>query len=743
MLAGAMAVLGAVALPSVLSVVLTGAFIMLIARGRWRPAGFAASCGALLALTAAQAALERRWPTTEWNAERVVVVDIVDFVRATDDRLQFRCRWRDRRTYVRELRLAWYRSDVRPRIGERWQLTVRLRPPRGLANPGGFDVARYALAVGLDATGYVVPAPTNRRLTAARPGSLALWRRWLADTIATSVAQPAAAGVLIALATGSRHALDGEVRALAGATGTAHLFAISGLHVGLAAAIGMFVGRLLGTAGLLGRRRPARAVIAVCGIGFASGYALLAGFALPTRRALVMLVIALALWVSGRGVGPARALAMALVAVLVHWPLSLLSSSFYLSFGAVGLLMLAAARDRVRRCKATRWRFLRYQGLIGSASLVVGLLLFDLVPWSGFIANLLMIPLIGIVVVPLLFVAAVAGPFQSALLALLGNVVHVALAALRWLAAESDAAAPELPLLCLALAAIVVWLPVSLRSRSPLLIALLLLGRDANPPTPATGCFWADIIDVGQGQAVLVSTRSTATLIDTGPAWPGGSAATGTILPFAARQGVVALDRLIVSHGDNDHAGGASEILQELPVQSTLVGETLVGDQAASVIAYCRRGQNWVADDVQFRILGPPVANSGGNNGSCVLQVSAGQTSLLIPGDIESRAERELVARYGAHLASSIVVMPHHGSASSSSTGFVAAVAPTVAIASAGYRNRWGFPAVDVVRRWQRGGARVLSTGQRGHIRIVGCQRSFTVSAGERRARRRWWHTAN
>ena len=733
-LAGVAAVLIALpALPNPLVVaVLTLALVLAASRRRTR---LILASGAIMIafVTAGQKALERRWPVDDWYNDRDIVATVISFANGDDRRRRFDVRWHDG-ARARVLRLSWYRSDAVPLPGERWQWRVRLRAPRGRLNPGGFDAERYWLAAGVDAIGYIVAADSNRRLQPTPPASVSALRVRLAATIAREIDDPDVAGTLIALATGSRHALTERVRALTAESGTAHLLAISGMHIGLAAAAGLLVGRLLSTPLSLSTRRPARAGAASLAFAVAAAYAALAGFALPTRRALVMLAIVLVLWVSARRADSWSGFALALAIVLLVWPLTVLTSAFLLSFGIVALLLLAASRDRCWHGRIRGGAFLRYQGLLSTASLVIGAVLFGAVPWSGFVANPLLIPLVSFGVVPLLAVGVAIAEITSLPLAASARLMAWGLALLDALSGLTLPLPVTSGVAALLAVGVVVWAPLPARLRL-LLVGLALLATGVTPRgSPGAACATLHVLDVGQGLAVLLRTREHALLVDTGPSWSGGSAARQVVVPALRALDIAALDLVVLSHADNDHAGGARDLAADIPVRRWVSGEPVT----AVATEPCRRGQRWQIGIVAIDVLGPPDDARSGNNASCVLLVTVAATRILLPGDIEAAAERELLGA-GHDVAADIVLLPHHGSASSSTPEFVNAVGAHVAIAAAGFGNRWGFPAASVVRRWQDAGTRVLATGKRGALAATICSNGLSMSAGRRRTKPRWW----
>ncbi|MEM8983079.1 MAG: DNA internalization-related competence protein ComEC/Rec2 [Pseudomonadota bacterium] len=735
LLGGAWLIIGSTSLPSIAALAGACALLSIVSR-RLRPLLILAGIGAVTMTVAAERALMQRWPLQDWYVDQTIDGVVHSFVAGDARRISFLFRGDIDGHGERLIRVQWYRAPPAvPRLGERWRLTLRLRAPRGVVNPGGFDVERHALSESVNATAYVVNRATNERLQPTPPPSVAAWRHRVAESISTHVSDPDHAGMLVALAVGSRHALTPAMRELTLATGTAHLLAVSGLHIGLAAVGGAAVGRLVTAPMLLLRGVTPRLIVALFALVSAGGYALAAGFAVPTRRALLMIAIGLAVWVLRRPLASPRSYSLALLAVFCLWPMSALGVSVYLSFGMVGLLLIVAWRSRVLANGKPRFAMLRIQALLSLAALPIGLGLFGAAPWFGIAANVLMIPLVSFIIVPALLLVVALPSLAAWVLPLLDRLLALALPVLDALAGVATLLPVSPPLLPLVLIAVLIWTPLAAQLRAALaLLAAAGLIASESPPV-RTDCAAIAVIDVGQGQAVLLRAGQSSTLIDTGASWATGSVAQTTIVPLLRRQRIARLDRLIVSHSDNDHAGGAHDIVRAFRPRQVISGEAL---PAGLPSTRCRRGQQWSDGGVTLSILGPESSRFSGNDASCVVQVQAGAFRVLIPGDIEARGEQRLLAS-GADVASDVVVMPHHGSASSSTPAFIAAVDARYAIASAGYRNRWQFPRSAIVRRWQEAGARVLSTGSRGLIGVTLCSDGVRISGGERMRRPRWW----
>lgn len=457
---------------------------------------------------------------------------------------------------------------------------------------------------------------------------------------------------------------------------------------------------------------------------------MLAGFGIPAQRTLYMLgVVALAL-VSGRALHARQVLGAALLLVLLFDPWAVRAAGFWLSFGAVALLFYVANGRLGQGHWLVAWLRAQWAILLGLMPLLLALFQqFSLV--SPF-ANALAIPVVSLVVTPLTLLGAVPGfawafDLAHALLIPLMDFLH-------WLATWPGAlwqqhAPPPWAVPLALLGAAWLLLPRGFPARG--LGAVLFLPLFFIPPErPAAGELAVTVLDVGQGQAVHVRTATHDLIFDTGPDFGGAADAGNRILvPYLRAVGVMRLDRLIVSHADSDHAGGAESLLAAVP--------------AGSVERRCVAGDVWEWDGVRFHVLHPPAADYArklpSNALSCVLKIDADQGSVLIPADIEGKAERELLERHGAALRADILVAPHHGGKKTSSPAFVAAVGAREVIFPVGYRNRFGHPHPEVVERYA--GANIHRTDRDGAVTLkVGA--GGTAIVHEREARRRYWHNA-
>jgi competence protein ComEC len=622
------------------------------------------------------------------------------------------------------LRLAWYQAPVRPQPGESWQLVVRLKRRNGFANPGGFDHEAQLFRDGIGATGYVRDDARNERLATAtwRHADLRV-RAWIAARIASALDDHRALGILQGLAVGDTQAMtDAQWRVLA-ATGTTHLMAISGLHISMIAALGAWA------AGHLVRLRRAQALRltrwhgqVIGGLTVAFLYSILAGLSVPTQRTLITLCIWFAARALRREASSSHAFGLALIAVLIVDPFAPLAVGAWLSFGAVAVLLFGlSGRLGTDRLLAgfTRTQLIVTIGL--TPLLAVGFGQLSLV--SPF-ANALAVPLFTLILVPTVLIGALVASFSLStgglILGLASAICVHAWPALEWLAtlphAQWHPAHAGTLAACASVAGVLLLLAPGIHAMRWVGVLLCLPALMDRPPPPLHGDFRVATLDVGQGLAVIVTTHSHVLVYDAGPAFQSGRD-TGemVVLPYLRDRGIRRVDLLAVSHGDLDHRGGANSVLAGMPADAVLTGPSVA--PLVQPATLCRAGMRWTWDAVEFEVLHPMTAvHERDNDSSCVIRIASRAGSVLLTGDIEAAAERSLVA--SGLPRTTIVIVPHHGSRSSSTDAFTVATRPELAIASAGYRNRWNFPRPDVVDRWRAVGARVLATSESGAIEV-------------------------
>jgi competence protein ComEC len=524
---------------------------------------------------------------------------------------------------------------------------------------------------------------------------------------------------------------------------------ISGLHVtmvsGLFAALVMAAWR---RSERLVLALPAKKAAALAGFLAALTYCLISGFAVPAQRTLYMIgAVALCLWL-GRTSSASRVLALALAVVLLADPWAVLSPGYWLSFGAVGVILFVVSGRTLRAHWLVEWGKVQWAVTLGLTPLL--LLLFQQVSLISPVANAVAIPLVSLVVTPLALLGAVLPvelPLRLAHLLLEGLMpVLDWLARLEGAVWQQHAPVPwTLPFACLG----VLWLllPRGFPARwlgVPLLVPLIAVA----PSGPGPGELWVTVFDVGQGLAVLARTQRHTLLYDTGPRFNAfADSGSRVIFPYLRGEGIARLDALVISHDDNDHAGGALSVLASLPVDalwSSLPRQHPLLELSPLRLP-CRAGQGWTWDGVRFGFLHPGEqgiedALRPGNDRSCVLRISNEAGSLLLTGDIEWRAERELLQKFSAELSADALIVPHHGSTTSSTEEFVERVGARYAVFAAGYRNRFGHPREEVLARYRRRGSAILRTDETGAVHMRFTREGIAIERERERARR-YWHS--
>jgi len=646
------------------------------------------------------------------------------------------------------IKLSWYNRE-RPylHIGERWQFSVRIKQPHGFYNQGGFDYERSTLLQNVRAVGYVVHKAHYERLADVKGYYLTRLRHYLGEEIAKKLSGSKLLGFIQALSLGLRHHIDDNQWEVLQRTGTSHLMAISGLHIGLVA------GLVYGLISWCWRRSswlmlkiPAPIASAWAGIIAAVIYSALAGFAIPTQRALTMIIIVMSAVIARRTVMSWYVLAFAAVVVLLIDPFASWSMGFWLSFGAVaviyfaiqGRLSLQTLWDKVGR---TQW--VVFVGLMpltlaffGQFSLISPFINAIAVPWAGFI------------VVPLSLIGTLFIPFSSWLAEYLLIAADYSLRGLWWLMATSSQwpfAVMELTIsrtwiIGLALLGIIILLmPRGMPARYTGFILLLPL-YFWQEDSPKVGEFWFTLLDVGQGLSAVVRTANHVLVYDTGDFFsPGFDAGSSVIVPYLKYQGISKVDMLMLSHQNSDHTGGARSLMDKIGVQQLIT--SFPYNYKNHTALFCKAGQRWVWDNVEFAVLHPQKLEKDANNNSCVLQVKTRDNQLLLTGDIEKRAEQSLVARWGKALRSTVLVAPHHGSMTSSTPTFIAAVAPSYVLYPVGYLNRFGFPKAAIWQRYRQWQAMQLQTDKTGSLTFIFPQVGGVLPPrAYREEERRFWH---
>jgi competence protein ComEC len=684
---------------------------------------------------------------------------------------------------LRKISLSWYAGrDVSS--GQHWRFKVRLKRPRGYASPGAFDYHVWLLEQGIDARGYVRTDKGNQLLAKqSRIPSLDAVRADLLKNILALLKNNDYAGVIAALVIGDKSAITEQQWQLFKASGTIHLIAISGLHVGIIALLAYWlVFQLARRCEALCLLVPAQLLACFAAIFSSAVYCALAGFSLPTTRAFIMVTVLMAGRLLKREWRPSTAILCALFIILLINPLAVHSSGFWLSFAAVAALIYGFS------CRISPggfwWRWIRPQWLVFLALSPVLLLVFYQLPWLSPLANFLAIPYFSFLVVPLALAGGLLSPLSRGIaepvLHAAAKLIDYACKVLEWLVKQGAALESAglrfagleiqtpvlqgLPLILVVVMGILLLLsPRALPGRH-LAWLLLILPWLVEPDPIPQGDYVVNVLDVGQGLAVVVQTASYTLIFDTGPSYGANfDLGAAVVLPFLQSKGVDRVDRMIISHNDNDHIGGMISLLGAIPVQDLLFGEPKAdlkipeGEtnktlnpaiftmlDSAQVRPACREGMMWVRDQVTFRVLNGGQQANKSNNSSCVIRVSSSKGAVLLAGDIEKSVEKRLVDDYGNQLQSDVLVAPHHGSKTSSSDSFLRHVDPAYAVFSVGYRNSFNHPHPDIVARYRSHNINLLNTASSGSVflRTAGQANHFLVTLF-REANHKFWYSAD
>ena len=667
---------------------------------------------------------------------------------------------------LRRLLLSWYsRSSeqdqsepLQIRSGDHWQLAVRLRRPRGMLNQGGFDYQAWLVERGYSATGYIVPSDLNQRLDIESHwlrcrliGIISRLREEIRDAIQASQLTDLGKAVISALTIGDKKGLtvwwDDLMR-----LGIVHLLVISGLHIGLVASLGFYAGALLSRVILvffsllpinLQHAGLVRWLSPCLGFLLALGYSFLAGFSLPTQRALIAVAVVMLAKLVYRQVRVGVALVWALVFIAASQPLAVLGAGFWLSFLAVAILLIWFSPWI--STGSTRRRLLGSQLALGIGLAAPGLLFIGKVSWLGAMVNLIAVPWISMVTVPLCLMAGLVYFMFPQLAEQLWLLASWSIEGLWYLL---DLLPDKLGLIHLSvpvtpiflggviMAALGVLMPRGVPGRwlcfLPVLVAMLAPGHQ--PPLRLS------VLDVGQGLAVVLESPNKLLVYDSGPAYSEQfNAGTGIVAPFLRRRGKSSIDKLLISHEDADHVGGFYGLIDAVETKEAMLAPGFFRDyyraqvNSAIKVEQCVKPRHWSwlyfnpknrrYESIYFDVLLPDSESPlkeipSGNNYSCVLLIRWRDQSILLTGDIERAAEKKLLNRYKLAPVT-VMVAPHHGSKTSSSWQFVTQLKPLHSVFSAGFRHQYGHPHPQVVQRYKDLGSTLWNTADQGGITFI------------------------
>ena len=653
-----------------------------------------------------------------------------------------------------KIRLSCYACDWHPQTGEIWRLPIRIKPIHGSMNPGGFDYEAWAHQQGLVASGYVRMNDGDLVLLGSR-WSYQNLRAAFAQRMQPFMAQSEFKGVYQALLYADRQALTSQDWEVMRATGTIHLMAISGLHMALVALMGYGLGALVWR---LPIRRfeyyPVQWFGAAFAVVLVTLYGFLAGFSIPTQRAWIMVMVGVAFILIRRKFQPWPVLLLAAYLVVLWHPPSVLAQGFWLSFLAVGLIF-AWLQSPWAKGRAVWQQAIAIQ-LILSIGLAPALWWFhQQVPLYSLVANLVAVPFVSFIGLPLLFLSALLSLLLPGLVPYLVWINDQAWSLVWWVLQTISA----WPLSEWTLSPISLWQVVMIYIgffmavlahrhwiKGIALVAVLISLVWTKPLVqPETGEFWLTLLDVGQGQALVIETQNHRLVYDTGPRF--GERFDGTqiaITPYLRSRRASSIDMLMISHADQDHAGGTARLIQDWPIKQKLSGEVARLESVYQVSGFetCGHHQAWQWDQVRFDVLAPGLFPARDHNDqSCVLSIRSGQQQLIITGDLSSRHERLLINHYSPEsLQASVLVAGHHGSRHSTDQAWLQALQPDLVLFTAGYRNRFNFPHTEVIERVEQQGVDWLNTACNGAIQLKFSPTGWHIKRIERQDRRRWFH---
>lgn len=643
-----------------------------------------------------------------------------------------------------KIQLDWY-SDYQPQACETWRVVAKLKRPHGLRNPGVWSYQQYLLQQNLQATGYVQQAERVSSTAFCLHQLRFQWQQYVSQHLPSGQA-----AWLVALSIGEKSLISSAQYQFLQLNGINHLFVISGLHIGLCASVvyGLLLWLLRFSAGLVWAIdwRPYAMVMAMLA---AFAYAALADFVIPAQRALLMLLVFFTGQLFGVKIPVWRRYFLAMALVLLIDPLAAMNIGFALSFLAVALLIICAEHLRAQPAKGKSWRLtIASQFYIGLGLSPLLLLVFQQTSVLGPWVNLLAIPLVSLLVVPLNLLAfllwlVLGHDFQ--LLQWANSLLQGLFQGIEWFnqytlpvqQVFTGFTLQPLAILLLAASVAVLFLPKLILGRYALagllLIALVFLPQQ-NRVTE--GSLNMDVLDVGQGLSVLIRTANHQMLYDTGPAWADGSMAQQVVLPVMYYLGAKSLDRVMLSHFDNDHAGGWQTLYD------TNLAPQWLAPSEDKPFQFCHAGMTWRWDQTVFTVLSPEHDFVGSaNDGSCVLLIEHQGRRILLPGDIGKYVEIQLFTQ-GKLPTIDVLVAAHHGSKTSSSYALINQLKQTeqaTVIFTTGYRNRYNHPSQEVVQRFKAIGAQLWDTALHGMISVNIDSAGNVITRSFRQQSPRYW----
>ena len=643
-----------------------------------------------------------------------------------------------------KITLSWFKNRMTPTIphlipGEKWHLTVKLKKPRSFSNPGSFDYEAWLFEQRILAKGYIVQKGKNQLLAPAK------WHYWIEQVRQKLfqqwmpfLAQWPLLGVLLALTIGLTSHITPEQWQVFTNTGTIHLISISGFHISMMAGMGYalmnFIWRRIT---FLCERFPSQKAGAIAAIIIGLFYSLLAGSSIPTERSIIMLMVFMSSLVIQRHTNVWQCFSWSLWGVILLDPFAPLNMSFWLSFGAVGMILYAMLMPTKRHCEersdaaihsyiqkimpsTKQWLSLQIKIFLGLVPF--SLFWFSQVSVTSLWANLVAIPVTGFFVLPLALVSIILSkiyfPWAFFLMKLAHWFFSQLFCYLNWITHEHSIilfySFDKIGMLILGvLGTLLLLAPGSFPARWLGLIFWLPLLFPIKPVIPY-GEAYINLLDVGQGLASVIQTKNHVLVFDTGPkisdSFDTGKA---VVLPYLRNQHISSVDTLVISHADMDHRGGLNSVLQGIAVKKIYVNDLHILSSAY----LCKANVFWEWDGVKFQFLTKGLENfNNTNDRSCVLKISNQYHSALFPGDLEAKGEKKLLSEYESQLKSDLIIAGHHGSKTSSSLAWLTIVNPSYVLYPTGYLNRYHFPNTEIVQRYHRIHAQGFSTADCGMI---------------------------
>jgi len=641
-----------------------------------------------------------------------------------------------------KIQLSCYRCPLSLQANEKWLLTVRLKRPHGYASWGSFDYEKYLFRHRILGRGYVRVKENNRKISETGM-SINQWRMKIRVRLQELVQDQGVGGAMIAALTiGDKSGFTQSQRRVFQESGVSHLMAISGLHIGLVfACVCLLVKCLLWPFAQVFERVPRLWLCYAPALFAASAYAAMAGFAVSTQRALLMLLVYVVCRLWARSLNLFHILLVAVFILLIYDPFSVLDTGFWLSCGAVAIIAYASKQ-------AQRLSLLRLQPTLWLGMLPMSSVFFGQISLVSPLVNLVFVPLFCLFLIPLTLLSLVLMLVELQtvaqwLFSFLSSVFSQAYQVLEWITEHRLARWYTTPfagwqwgLIGLALIAAV----AGLRSRYVLWLALLASVFIGAPRNVGEDTLRIVLLDVGQGLSMVIESANEVVVYDTGPRYSSGfTVAEAVLLPYLRQRGIRKIDKLIISHADNDHIGGYATVTDAFSVDKTLSSRP---DKLVDA-THCRAGQGWRDESTHFKILSPEKSTpNGSNNRSCVISIEHFGKRVLISGDIEKQVERFLVAQTvnsPDFLNADIMLVPHQGSKTSSTPEFIDAVQPELALVAAGYQNHYGHPHQKVMQRYRHRRIDSMSTIDEGSILVV-LDRNGWRASSYRRSKQRFWH---